>query len=1125
MKLNHIFTTAILAALAIGSVSCNREFEEITDMNLSRCLVPTDLAVKVSMENGVDVTFDWNVGKDAESYNLVVYSDENMTEEILNENIPASEIPYVKTMTADQECWFKVRAISSKRDASSWAVFDGSFKTYAVKDNLFPAITARTSGSITMAWSTKAEDYLEVTRIECSPVKGGEAVVYELTEADIEAASATVQDLAPSTEYQAVLYYMSASRGGCDVWTMASSEGMTTVSTSADLIAAINAGSEIFLTLAGSPYAIGGLKVENGFRLVGEIGADGEKPVVSGCLDLDGNKLAGGEEVDIIVESITFSDGLSHNALLTYSGNTVTLRTVSFTNCDITGFKAGVLASNKDQKLTIETVSFDSCEIYDIPGSGGDFFDVRKCTAIGSVVFKNNTIRDGIRTLFRVDKQTDDAKINTIGGVNFQNNTVKAVAIMNDGNNRGLFSFYIPVDLTLKKNIFLWEDGGDAATPDKAQLVGPSTKTDTVVPTLAADNNYCYGEGSAFFIMVSAAEAGVKILSHDPCYNSKGNFFQLADAEVISKKAGASKWWIPYAEQEEDLTQNVLEGAHVWNFGDATLFAGDVKNSRVRDELLLVGSEALLINADGAINFTAEALKNKKGVPTEGFVSFKVNTPGSVDLEVANGSGSSVVVALADDNGFAVKGAAAVAAGAGVQKILIPAVEGEGTVYVYPTAAVSLTKLAWSLDSAGGNKVLAAPQPSAEPVTVTEGDVTDVVFTWEAVPNAAAYAVSFNKKAPVEQTELTFTVPGATISALSAGLYNFTVKAVPAEGDIYYTESQVGKASIAIQPKGGSGPVTETLTWDFSDAEGQAFLASIGASGTDITNIDKSYNGLQFYSVTKSKWNTIPISGTDYYFIQFGGAGVNATSGNLDRYLKFTAPKNGTLKIKVSNTGNDPAMDRMVYVKVGEGEAQKIAGGYSAASPTEIEFSIDAGDVYISTTGGLRFFKLDFTYTYNPDEEEPIEYEWNFSDEFGQAFLATIGTQNTDTENIDKSYEGLQFYSKSKSKWNTIPISGTDYYFIQFGGAGVNATSGNLDRYLKFTAPKNGTLKIKVSNTGNDPAMDRMVYVKVGEGEAQKIAGGYSAASPTEIEFSIDAGDVYISTTGSLRFFIIHYYE
>ena len=157
---------------------------------------------------------------------------------------------------------------------------------------------------------------------------------------------------------------------------------------------------------------------------------------------------------------------------------------------------------------------------------------------------------------------------------------------------------------------------------------------------------------------------------------------------------------------------------------------------------------------------------------------------------------------------------------------------------------------------------------------------------------------------------------------------------------------------------------------------------------------------------------------------------------------------------------------------------------------------------------GLRFYKIEFTYM--SGAAAAVEYDWDFSASDWQDALATLGGVNTDITNIDLSLNGLAFHSGSKSKYNTT--------FIQFGGK-----SGDMDRYFKFTAPDQGTLKITVSNTGSSEALDRTVQVAVGE-DVQAQPGGFSSNTPGELEFSVAAGEVVITApVNGLRFYRIYY--
>jgi len=1108
---------AALATLAILSSCVGEPFQEVTEINLSRCLSPQNLSARVDVATGDNVIFDWDVNKDADSYSLVISTvqvDENKAivagSEVVAETVTVqpSEVPYSIRLTADNNYTFKVQALSESRDASAWSEFGDAVKTYAVKDNLFPEITARTENSVSLQWSKDASDYKEVTVLSARPVKGGETVEYTLKDAEKTAAAATISGLAASTEYQITLFYMSASRGAVDAWTMASPGTMTTVSTSEALVANVTSGGEIYLTLAGSPYTLGGSKPTGSVHIVGELGADGSKPVVTGNFDISSICASG---MDIICENILFDDQEIHNHVINYSGGTTTIGTVKFVNCGFTHYKAGLFYNNKTgdaDVLTVGDIIFDTCDMFEMATApGGDCIDFRKNThsTLKSIQIVNCTIYDGIRTLFRLGDQAGEA-LTITDGMKIENNTIKNIVYIDNTNNRGIFAIRVPVTMSLKKNLFLYVDGGKTAdgVDDYAQLF--QNKGETVVPTLNASDNYAFACGKDFFTKVDAATAGFKVLTADPCYNSKGNFFQLANPDLISAKVGASKWWIPYAEKEEDLTQNVLAGAHVWNLQDASLFAGEVKNSRVRDELLLVGTEATPLSADGGINFLSASALTRKGVPTEGYISFIVDTPGSVDLEVANGGASSLAVGVQSSNGFEVIGAVA-ASGQGVQKVLLPGIDGESVVFIYSTGAISLKKLAWSLDAVGGNRLLATPAPAVEPVTLTEGDATAVTVTWSAVAHAASYSVLFKGK-EYKQTETSLVLAAEDIAALKAGLYTVTVQALPEDGDIYYTKSEQGKASFAIQPKGGGGEVVNVdYVWDFSAADWQAEFAKLGAANTDIATGDIEYDNLNIHWATKCKYNTT--------FFQFAGAGVNASSGNLDRYFKFTAPAAGKLTVTASNTGGSEDATRKVYVKVGESVFEQV-GGVASSAPVTLEYDVDAGDVYISTTGnGLRFYKIEFHCSYTNSAPAPVEYDWNFSAADWQAEFAKLGAANTDIATGDIVFDNLTIHWGTKCKYNTT--------FFQFAGAGVNASSGNLDRYFKFTAPVAGKLTVTASNTGGSEDATRKVYVKVGDVVTEKV-GGVASGSPVALEYDVDAGDVYISTTGNgLRFYSISF--
>ena len=95
MKAMNKIKYAILALAALVTVSCvTKEFDEITELNLSRCLAPMGLNARVSASLGDVVTFTWDVGKDAEAYVLRVYTDAAGTQEYLHETVLPNQVPF-----------------------------------------------------------------------------------------------------------------------------------------------------------------------------------------------------------------------------------------------------------------------------------------------------------------------------------------------------------------------------------------------------------------------------------------------------------------------------------------------------------------------------------------------------------------------------------------------------------------------------------------------------------------------------------------------------------------------------------------------------------------------------------------------------------------------------------------------------------------------------------------------------------------------------------------------------------------------------------------------------------------------------------------------------------------------
>ena len=309
MKAMNKIKYAILALAAVVAASCQREqFNPNEQLSLSRCLQPMNLNARVSAALGDVVTFSWDVTKDAEVYVLTVLTADGNT--YLTEELGPSAVPCQKKLEADKTYTFSVQAKAEGKGDSKLAEYGKTFKTFAVKDNLFLKVTDRTAESVTLAWSKDVADYYEVSRIDLYYPGSDEVVIsHELTAGEIEAAAATVDGLHPGTEYVFMLMYLSASRGQVDAWTTPDTTGFTEVNSLEGLQNAIKtAGAQILLKMEGSPYDLEAVDISNPFAIIGEESADGTKPVIQGEFHIADNWASDGVH-NLYFEGVEFNGG------------------------------------------------------------------------------------------------------------------------------------------------------------------------------------------------------------------------------------------------------------------------------------------------------------------------------------------------------------------------------------------------------------------------------------------------------------------------------------------------------------------------------------------------------------------------------------------------------------------------------------------------------------------------------------------------------------------------------------------------------------------------------------------------------------------------------------------------
>ena len=921
MKTNRLFSSIACAILSVFAlVSCSqKEFDVVTEMDLARCLQPMNLNARVLSAYGDVVNFTWDVTKDADYYMLTIYTDSDYkTQYIPAEKVDPSNVPYQKKLEPDGTFYYTVQAFSDTegREPSKIARYGKKISTFAVAANLYLKVSDRTSKSVTLAWSKNVEDYLNVDRIDYG-APGFEEPEGSLTLTGTDAiasATAVVDGLEPGKEYEFILYYKTAQRGRVNVWTQPSTDGLTPVTTAEGLKNALaTPGAKILLKMDGSPYEIASFDLVGGVSIIGEGAADGSMPVVSGEFNVADAWTAGN---DTYFEGVEFSGyGTAANpsgfgfVFQKKNGGTadgLVLGNVTFKNCNIIGYTKG-LFYEWGKTVKVGKFLFDSCLIdrnNEDGTGGGDGFDLRYESTFDELSFVNNTISNGYRTFIRNYPQTEGNPSATITKLTFNNNTVHNLCFVDGTNNTGIFGIRTkPGSFEMRRNLFL-------NMVEKSTLVNSSKNLAMSDMNLTASDNWFYGCVATFFNdygklnMVAGKE-----LKEDPCYNAAGGYFNLLpDAEITGAGIGASKWWTPFVEEPEDLTMTTI-GAHTWDLSDARYFFGSIKKFMVRDALLIAGSEERPIVAEeGVLKFGGAAVTDRKGMPQYNYLAFQVDKPGSVIIKAKDPSdltGHIVVgVGPKDGSSIAIKGGVSATADMeNAQKILITSIAEESLVYIYPSGAISLEKLAWSEDVTPVNTALPTPEPAAEPASFTAGEATDVVISWEPVNGAGSYSVVFNGKTYTVNAEpWSFTIGGTTTAMLDAGSYKVEVYANPDSGDIYNTESAAGVTAFAVLPKASAGEDVELVVKSVDE------LNSAIAAGKTVISLAPGTYDIGTLTTVKDLHLKKQTGVTDRPVLNGSVKIVGLDQGNLlFEGLEFAGSSTATNAFTVSNVTGDSA--------------------------------------------------------------------------------------------------------------------------------------------------------------------------------------------------------------------------
>lgn len=1113
----------------------------IEDLELSSVLTPSEAYASVSATDGNTVTFTWTNSNAATEYLLQIYqfsADKEIqpalgeiTEEMLSGMVPEevtvtpaeSGTSTSASLELEREFSYyaRVRAQNPELSPSKWAVFPYPIDTYSVMDPVEAVnLVERTSNSITVSWMLAADDTDGITEIRVSPNPDNSDEAYKVYPVEAGATQCVVDHLKPSTRYTVAVHYKSANRGEVKAWTRPELGSAISVSDTGAfrqaLREAADAESPIQISVAyngGVPYDMGKMDVVGPVEVYGEQTLDGASPVVLGYFEMavpgttynytdctDPQNPVPGSVEDILgatllkVEALSLDgNGYEYGSLISFGAAfpAESVVEVSVKNNEIAGYQKGLFSiDNASKTVNFGEIRFESNIISDIQGSGGDGFDIRSENSISSIVFRNNTITDGMRTFFRLDA-------GTIGSFEFSHNTVNNLCF-GTSNNDGLFKVVATVTdaFFLKDNLFLNNNNSESNT------VLFSSKT-TSLPTDVSGNffynnspKFFYAGGSGErahkeFLQADAIADGGAMLNADPCYDSGKGIFNVTSQAVLAAEAGDPRWLEDYVPEPDKPLEPAVYGAY-WNLTDTDTFDDVIDASCVRGNLKFIVKSNPINVTESGFEFTAEPTFDFNGVPDDCTVAFLVNGPGSVILSsVASESGSDndhITVALGPEDGSSVEVHGAVYAGEEGAKIAFPNIlEGERhLVYLYGCDPIVMTQLSWVEDTNTGEApVLETPTNLAFSdgnSTVDDTFEGDVTLTWDAVTYAGSYTVTVTGPDGVP-TESSVTEPSfvLTPSTMTPGDYTITVQAIPAETDLSREPSEVSEP-VTFTVKETLKPVYVETTWGadyFTRLE--AFLGAEEAA-TGVAE-DFVFENLGYVSGGAA----VKIGTTGgAKRVQTGGgtAGVKAS-------WQIMVGGPGTLVVNAISSG-DP---RKVVVALDETELGEYDAPGKDASPVDITVEIPdavAGSIVnvYSSSGSINF--MSFTWIPGPTGEiyDPEAINEEYHADFSDATKFPAGDYE-EAKLVDK----ISYVGGSGKKITFDPESKR----VKFnGGPDLDENGIPENRYASFKITKPGIIYhyLRSSSGGDAKRNVTILLTKTVGGVLEKVEL-YSGMAPT----------------------------
>lgn len=1110
MKKIFSILSASLAALffSAGIVSCVDETELIETLDLGACLTPSSTLMNISTEDGRTVTLTWSNSKGATQYVVEIFegADADAVPENVFEGTPvegplvvpaASEGTTTSTAVRLEAGKFYFARVKAQKldengnplsEDSHWATFPYPIEPYLVMDNV-PSftVTERTSGSITVAWEIAEGDTDGVNQIRLTPDPENPLAAYKAFDVASTDRTLTIENLPASTKFTIAAHYNSANRGTVYPWTRPVDDGFTRVASVEQFQQAItDKATQILVEYSdGLVYQMDQMVVgSTSLIIIGEETVDGNKPTIIGSFSLpDG-------VTDFRAEALSFNGNSYDQAhLISFpSAIPTAINSISVVNCDLTGFKRGLIYAGSNLVTSLGSIVFDNVYMTDTSGDGGEAIGFRSGGGngtIGSISVTNSTFSDGIREFFRIDNNY------TIGSFTFRNNTLNNLGT--GANSYGLFYIRAAVsnDFIFSNNLIMNMSDNTAHGVDGRYPWGASAFAPTTV-----SNNFWYNLGSsdtfftANFDESDAVSVGGAMLDSDPCVDSPRGIFNVTNSAVLNAQAGDPRWFADYVPAPTpDLVP--VEYGYSWTLNDTYTFYDVVDQSTVRGNLKFIIASTPINILDEGMEFSGEAtLAAYGGVPTDGAIAFLVNGPGSIYASAfASASGSTndhITVAVGGADGLTAEVVGSIHVGAENEKIVFDQLE-QGTeylIYLYACGPVVLSTLEWSDDVNTGSTAVADPE-----VTATPGDGT-LSLSWNAVENASGYVISFGTKDPdAEYGEDEYTIETSSTSYkwtdFPSGTYTVNVQAIATDPTKNENSQIVGKTVTVTAPAALPQLTSATLT-----QEDMEFLLTLTEgkeiNGNAETGIANSiyYKGFLFTgrSGKVSKFNSDENYGA---FFNTGGSS-DFTTDNAGRTIRFAAAGPGKLTYVVCSNGGD---NRTAGVAVNNTGDESLAT--TQPQPTSMPANWDAwtlekdlstvaaGDVIdLYSTKSVNYISVTWIPAGGIESDpEAIEVQTDIVNYWITNYPEPAAAMDIASE-VPQTIEKVTYCGKSGKpmQWDgdRIKFQGASDYdekTVEAGGE-VIPEGG----YISFKVTKPGTIKHYI-RSGNDGDSGRTVRI------------------------------------------------